>query len=86
MSETATAVIQTVLSRKNKGYDEDYSGDQERYQSFIKPQRGPKYGPVWARAGYIQPTGRTLLAPLILCRVLIRVREAGASFDYVRAR
>ncbi len=30
---------------KNKGYDEDYSGDKERYPVFINRSEG-KYGPV----------------------------------------
>ncbi len=51
-----------AFSKKNKGYDEDYSGDKSGI-SLYKAAAKFKYGPVWARAGYIQPTGQTLLAP-----------------------
>lgn len=51
-----------AFSSKNKGYDEDYSGDKSGI-SLYKAAAKFKYGPTWARAGYIQPTGQTLLAP-----------------------
>ena len=46
-----------------------------------------KYGPVWARAGYIQPTGQTLLAPhWSFMPGTYQGAEAGANFDYGDAR
>ncbi|VEB93996.1 Uncharacterised protein [Citrobacter koseri] len=64
-----------AFSKKNKGYDEDYSGDKSGI-SLYKAAAKFKYGPTWARAGYIQPTGQTLLAPhWSFMPVLIRVRK-----------
>jgi hypothetical protein len=51
-----------AFSSSNKAYDEDWSGDKSGI-SLYKAAAKFKYGPVWARAGYIQPTGQTLLAP-----------------------
>lgn len=51
-----------AFSKSNKAYDEDWSGDKSGI-SLYKAAAKFKYGPVWARAGYIQPTGQTLLAP-----------------------
>lgn len=51
-----------AFSSKNRTYDEDYSGDKGGV-SLYKAAAKFKYGPVWARAGYIQPSGQTLLAP-----------------------
>lgn len=51
-----------AFSSRNKAYDEDYSGDKSGI-SLYKAAAKFKYGPAWARAGYIQPTGQTLLAP-----------------------
>ena len=51
--------------------------------AFIKAAAKFKYGPVWARGGYIQPTGQTLLAPhLELHAGTYQGAEAGANFDY----
>ncbi len=71
-----------AFSKKNKGYDEDYSGDKSGI-SLYKAAAKFKYGPVWARAGYIQPTGQTLLAPhWSFMPGTYQGAEAGASFDY----
>lgn len=51
-----------AFSSSNKAYKEDWSGDKSGV-SLYKAAAKFKYGPVWARAGYIQPTGQTLLAP-----------------------
>lgn len=51
-----------AFSSRNKTYDEDYSGDKSGI-SLYKAAAKFKFGPTWARAGYIQPTGQTLLAP-----------------------
>ncbi len=64
-----------AFSKSNKAYDEDWSGDKSGI-SLYKAAAKFKYGPVWARAGYIQPTGQTLLAPhWSFMPVLIRVRK-----------
>ena len=71
-----------AFSSKNKGYDEDYSGDKSGI-SLYKAAAKFKYGPVWARAGYIQPTGQTLLAPhWSFMPGTYQGAEAGANFDY----
>lgn len=44
-----------AFSKSNKAYDEDWSGDKSGI-SLYKAAAKFKYGPVWARAGYIQPT------------------------------
>ena len=52
---------------------------RDRYKAAAKF----KYGPVWARAGYIQPTGQTLLAPhWSFMPGTYQGAEAGANFDY----
>lgn len=51
-----------AFSSSNKAYDEDWSGDKSGI-SLYKAAGKFKYGPVWARAGWLQPTGQTLLAP-----------------------
>ncbi len=71
-----------AFSSKNKAYDEDYSGDKSGI-SLYKAAAKFKYGPVWARGGYIQPTGQTLLAPhWSFMPGTYRGAEAGANFDY----
>ncbi len=71
-----------AFSSKNKGYSEDYSGDKSGI-SLYKAAAKFKYGPVWARAGYIQPTGQTLLAPhWSFMPGTYQGAEAGAAFDY----
>ena len=74
-----------AFSKKNKGYKEDYSGDKSGI-SLYKAAAKFKYGPVWARAGYIQPTGQTLLAPhWSFMPGTYQGAEAGANFDYADA-
>ncbi|MBD4160372.1 ChiP family protein, partial [Xanthomonas citri pv. citri] len=61
---------------------EDWSGDKSGI-SLYKAAAKFKYGPVWARAGYIQPTGQTLLAPhWSFMPGTYQGAEAGANFDY----
>ncbi|MEZ2586477.1 chitoporin ChiP [Kluyvera intermedia] len=71
-----------AFSSKNKGYSEDYSGDKSGI-SLYKAAAKFKLGPTWARAGYIQPTGQTLLAPhWSFMPGTYQGAEAGANFDY----
>ena len=71
-----------AFSSVNKAYDEDYSGDKSGI-SLYKAAAKFKYGPVWARGGYIQPTGQTLLAPhWSFMPGTYQGAEAGANFDY----
>ncbi len=71
-----------AFSSSNKAYDEDWSGDKSGI-SLYKAAAKFKYGPVWARGGYIQPTGQTLLAPhWSFMRRHLSGAEAGANFDY----
>ena len=70
-----------AFSSRNKAYDEDYSGDKSGI-SLYKAAAKFKYGPAWARAGYIQPTGQTLLAPHWSFMRYLSGAEAGANFDY----
>jgi outer membrane porin, OprD family len=71
-----------AFSSINKGYDEDYSGDKSGI-SLYKAAAKFKLGPAWARAGYIQPTGQTLLAPhWSFMPGTYQGAEAGANFDY----
>ncbi len=66
-----------AFSSRNKAYDEDWSGDKSGI-SLYKAAAKFKYGPAWARAGYIQPTGQTLLRRTgVLCQVPIRGRRPG---------
>jgi hypothetical protein len=74
-----------AFSAKNKTYDEDYSGDKSGI-SLYKAAAKFKAGPLWARAGYIQPTGPTLLAPhWSFMPGTYRGAELGANFDYGQA-
>ncbi|CAI0755053.1 chitoporin ChiP [Serratia proteamaculans] len=71
-----------AFSSKNRTYDEDYSGDKGGI-SLYKAAGKFKYGPVWARGGYIQPSGQTLLAPhWSFMPGTYQGAEAGAKFDY----
>ena len=70
-----------AFSSSNKAYDEDWSGDKSGI-SLYKAAAKFKYGPVWARGGYIQPTGQTLLAPHWSFMPHLSGAEAGANFDY----
>ncbi len=71
-----------AFSSINKGYDEDYSGDKSGI-SLYKAAAKFKYGPVWARAGWLQPSGQTLLAPhWSFMPGTYQGAEAGANFDY----
>ncbi len=71
-----------AFSSKNRTYDEDYSGDKGGV-SLYKAAAKFKYGPYWARAGYIQPSGQTLLAPhWSFMPGTYRGAEAGAKFDF----
>ena len=74
-----------AFSSSNKAYDEDWSGDKSGV-SLYKAAAKFKYGPVWARAGYIQPSGQTLLAPhWSFMPGTYQGAEAGASADYGEA-
>ncbi|HEI8865979.1 chitoporin ChiP [Serratia sp. AKBS12] len=71
-----------AFSNSNHAYDEDWSGDKSGI-SVYKAAGKFKYGPVWARAGWIQPTGQTLLAPhWSFMPGTYQGAEAGANFDY----
>ena len=71
-----------AFSSSNKAYSEDWSGDKSGI-SLYKAAAKFKYGPVWARGGYIQPTGQTLLAPhWSFMPGTYQGAEAGANFDY----
>jgi hypothetical protein len=76
-----------AFSSSNKAYDEDYSGDKSGI-SLYKAAAKFKYGPVWARGGYIQPTGQRCWPRTgALCRVPIRGRKPGLTLTTVmRAR
>lgn len=74
-----------AFSSSNKAYKEKYRGDKSGV-SLYKAAAKFKYGPVWARAGYIQPTGQTLLAPhWSFMPGTYQGAEAGANFDYGEA-
>ena len=74
-----------AFSSSNKAYDEEWSGDKSGI-SLYKAAGKFKYGPVWARAGYIQPTGQTLLAPhWSFMPGTYQGAEAGANLDYGQA-
>ncbi|ELY3543463.1 chitoporin [Cronobacter turicensis] len=74
-----------AFSSSNKAYDEDWSGDKSGI-SLYKAAGKFKYGPVWARAGWLQPTGQTLLAPhWSFMPGTYQGAEAGANFDYGKA-
>ncbi|WLI78315.1 chitoporin [Kosakonia sp. H02] len=71
-----------AFSASNKAYKEDWSGDKSGI-SLYKAAAKFKYGPVWARAGYIQPTGQTLLAPhWSYMPGTYQGAEAGTNIDY----
>ena len=71
-----------AFSARNRTYSEDYSGDKSGI-SLYKAAAKFKFGPAWARAGYLQPTGQTLLAPhWSFMPGTYQGAEAGASFDY----
>lgn len=71
-----------AFSSSNKAYDEDWSGDKSGI-SLYKAAAKFKYGPLWARAGYIQPSGQTLLAPhWSFMPGTYQGAETGASADY----
>lgn len=74
-----------AFSSSNKAYDEQWSGDKSGV-SLYKAAAKFKYGPLWARAGYIQPSGQTLLAPhWSFMPGTYQGAEAGASADYGEA-
>ncbi len=71
-----------AFSSSNKAYKEDWSGDKSGI-SLYKAAAKFKYGPVWARGGWLQPTGQTLLAPhWSFMPGTYQGAEAGAKFDY----
>ena len=71
-----------AFSNSHKVYDEDWSGDRSG-ASLYKAAAKFKYGPVWARAGYIQPTGQTLLASnWSFMPGTYQGAEAGAKLDF----
>ncbi len=71
-----------AFSKSDRTYDENWSGDKSGL-SFYKAALKFKRGPAWARAGYIQPTGQTLLAPhWSFLPGTYRGAEAGANFDF----
>lgn len=74
-----------AFSSRNRTYDEDWSGDKSGV-SLYKAAAKFQYGPFWARGGYIQPAGQTLLAPhWSLLPGTYQGAEAGAKFDYNEA-
>lgn len=74
-----------AFSSSNKAYREDWRGDKSGI-SLYKAAAKFKYGPVWARAGYLQPTGQTLLAPhWSFMPGTYQGAEAGAQFDFADA-
>ncbi|WP_437891587.1 chitoporin ChiP [Phytobacter sp. V91] len=71
-----------AFSSRNRTYSEDYSGDKSGI-SLYKAAAKFKLGPAWARAGYLQPSGQTLLAPhWSFMPGTYQGAEAGANFDY----
>lgn len=71
-----------AFSSKNRAYDEDYSGDKSGV-SLYKAAAKFKYGNWWARGGYIQPSGQTLLAPhWSLLPGTYRGVETGYRYDF----
>lgn len=71
-----------AFSHSNHAYDEDWSGDKSGI-SVYKAAGKFKSGPVWARAGWLQPSGQTLLAPhWSFMPGTYQGAEAGANFDY----
>jgi hypothetical protein len=71
-----------AFSSKNHAYDEDYSGDKGGV-SLYKAAGKFKYGGFWGHAGYIQPTGQTLIAPhWSFMPGTYRGAEAGYKHDF----
>ncbi|WP_392404506.1 chitoporin ChiP [Edwardsiella piscicida] len=71
-----------AFSSINKGYDENYSGDKSGI-SLYKAAAKLKMGPMWARVGWIQPTGQTLIAPhWSFMPGTYQGVETGANFDF----
>ena len=71
-----------AFSASNKAYTERWSGDKSGV-SLYKAAAKFKYGALWARAGYIQPTGQTLLAPhWSFMPGTYQGAEAGINNDY----
>ncbi|NDJ58453.1 OprD family porin [Enterobacteriaceae bacterium 4M9] len=71
-----------AFSSSNRGYDEAWAGDKSGV-SLYKAAAKFQYGPMWARAGYIQPTGQSLLAPhWSFMPGTYQGAETGANFDF----
>ena len=71
-----------AFSSSNHAYDEDYSGDKGGV-SLYKAAGKFKYGGFWGHAGYIQPTGPTLIAPhWSFMPGTYRGAEAGYKHDF----
>lgn len=71
-----------AFSSSDRGYDEQWGGDKSGV-SLYKAAAKFKYGPVWGRAGYIQPTGQTLLAPhWSFMPGTYQGAETGANLDF----
>lgn len=71
-----------AFSSSNRAYSEDWLGDKSGI-SLYKAAAKFKHGPVWARAGYIQPVGQTLLAPhWSFMPGTYRGAEIGANLDF----
>ena len=71
-----------TFSSKNRTYEENYSGDKSG-TSLYKAAVKLKYGSFWARGGYLQPSGQTLLAShWSFLPGTYRGIETGAGFDY----
>ncbi|EBZ0491442.1 outer membrane porin, OprD family [Salmonella enterica subsp. enterica serovar Infantis] len=84
-NNSASHPTEMSFSNSNKAYSEDWSGDKDGV-SLYKAAGKFKYGPVWAHAGYIQPTGQTLIAPhWSYMPGTYEGAEAGANFDYGQA-
>jgi hypothetical protein len=71
-----------AFSSSNHAYDEDYSGDKGGV-SLYKAAGKFKYGGFLGHAGYIQPTGQTLIAPhWSFMPGTYRGAEAGYKHDF----
>ncbi len=71
-----------AFSSSNRAYDEAGMGDKSGV-SLYKAAAKFQYGPMWARAGYIQPTGQSLLAPhWSFMPGTYQGAETGANFDF----
>lgn len=70
------------FSNSKSPWEEKWEGDRSGL-SFYKAALKFKSGPFWARGGYIQPAGQTLLAPnWSLLPGTYRGAEAGMVFDF----